>query len=131
MRPRTSIGRPIVVVTGIGVVTSLGAGKDDNWAKLTAGASGIRAITPLPDRRPEDPHRRHHRFRAAEPYCTAALSERLAELAAEEAIAEVRHRHARRFSRARCSSPCRRSNWNGRSASTSAPSSRRQRHSHL
>jgi len=38
-------GRPVVVVTGVGVVTSLGAGKADNWAKLTAGESGIRAIT--------------------------------------------------------------------------------------
>ena len=38
-------GRPVVVVTGLGVVTSLGAGKVDNWAKLTAGQSGIREIT--------------------------------------------------------------------------------------
>ena len=30
-------GRPVVVVTGMGVVTSLGAGKTDNWDKLTAG----------------------------------------------------------------------------------------------
>ena len=30
-------GRPIVVVTGMGVVTSLGAGREDNWRKLTAG----------------------------------------------------------------------------------------------
>ena len=40
-----SAGRPIVVVTGMGVVTSLGAGKADNWAKLTAGQSGIKPIT--------------------------------------------------------------------------------------
>jgi hypothetical protein len=33
--PRDTFGRPIVVVTGMGVVTSLGAGKTDNWAKLT------------------------------------------------------------------------------------------------
>ena len=38
-------GRPIVVVTGFGVVTSLGTGKADNWARLTAGESGIHAIT--------------------------------------------------------------------------------------
>ena len=38
-------GRPVVVVTGMGVITSLGAGKADNWAKLTAGESGIRRIT--------------------------------------------------------------------------------------
>ncbi|MGH6665141.1 MAG: beta-ketoacyl-ACP synthase, partial [Pseudolabrys sp.] len=38
-------GRPTVVVTGTGVITSLGAGKKDNCAKLTAGESGIRNIS--------------------------------------------------------------------------------------
>ena len=42
------LGRPIVVVTGIGVVTSLGAGMTDNWAALTAGRSGIHPITRFP-----------------------------------------------------------------------------------
>lgn len=37
-------GRPIVVITGAGVVSSLGQGKDVNWAKLTAGTSGIHSI---------------------------------------------------------------------------------------
>ena len=60
---RRSSGRPVVAVTGIGVVTSLGAGKADNWAALTAGASGIRRISPLPDRRPAHHHRRHGRLR--------------------------------------------------------------------
>ena len=46
--PRDRFGRPIVVVTGMGVVTSLGAGKTDNWAKLTAGESGIHTITRFP-----------------------------------------------------------------------------------
>jgi 3-oxoacyl-[acyl-carrier-protein] synthase II len=41
-------GRPVVVVTGMGVVTSLGKGKEDNWAKLTAGQSGIHRITRFP-----------------------------------------------------------------------------------
>lgn len=41
-------GRPVVVVTGMGVVTSLGTGKDENWAKLTAGESGIHTITRFP-----------------------------------------------------------------------------------
>ena len=31
----------------MGIVTSLGAGKTENWANLTAGKSGIRAIKPL------------------------------------------------------------------------------------
>ena len=36
--------RPIVVVTGMGVITSLGEGKTENWKKLTAGESGISTI---------------------------------------------------------------------------------------
>jgi 3-oxoacyl-[acyl-carrier-protein] synthase II len=42
------LGRPVVVVTGIGVVTSLGAGKKENWAALTGGRSGIHSITRFP-----------------------------------------------------------------------------------
>ncbi len=41
-------GRPIVVVTGMGVVTSLGKGKADNWAALTAGKSGIKKVERFP-----------------------------------------------------------------------------------
>jgi 3-oxoacyl-[acyl-carrier-protein] synthase II len=46
--PRDKLGRPIAVVTGMGVVTSLGAGKRDNWDRLTAGESGIRTVTRFP-----------------------------------------------------------------------------------
>ena len=45
---KDKMGRPVVVVTGLGVVTSLGAGKTDNWAKLTSGESGIKTITRFP-----------------------------------------------------------------------------------
>ena len=41
-------GRPIVAVTGIGIVTSLGQGKTENWAALTSGKSGIHTITRFP-----------------------------------------------------------------------------------
>lgn len=34
-----------VAVTGIGMITSLGRGVDDNWRRLTAGDSGIHEIT--------------------------------------------------------------------------------------
>ena len=42
------LGRPIVAVTGIGVITSLGQGVADNWAALTSGKSGIHPITRFP-----------------------------------------------------------------------------------
>ncbi|MFC3072553.1 beta-ketoacyl-ACP synthase [Shinella pollutisoli] len=45
---RDHLGRPIVAVTGMGVVTSLGQGLADNWAALTGGVSGIHAITRFP-----------------------------------------------------------------------------------
>ena len=42
------MGRPVVVVTGIGIVTSLGEGKEDNWNALIAGKSGISKISRFP-----------------------------------------------------------------------------------
>ncbi|MCF3640111.1 beta-ketoacyl-ACP synthase [Rhizobium sp. TRM95111] len=42
------LGRPIVAVTGMGVITSLGQGLADNWAALTGGVSGIHGITRFP-----------------------------------------------------------------------------------
>ena len=42
---RDKKGRPVAVVTGIGIVTSVGRGMDDNWAALTAGQSGVHEIT--------------------------------------------------------------------------------------
>ncbi|MDD9909627.1 MAG: beta-ketoacyl-ACP synthase [Ahrensia sp.] len=41
---RDSKGRPIIAVTGLGVVSSLGEGKDENWRRLAAGESGIHRI---------------------------------------------------------------------------------------
>lgn len=45
---RDSNGRRVIAVTGTGVMTSLGQGKEDNWAALTAGKSGIRRISRFP-----------------------------------------------------------------------------------
>ncbi|MCM2433184.1 beta-ketoacyl-ACP synthase [Agrobacterium rosae] len=42
------LGRPIVAVTGMGILTSLGQGLKDNWAALTSGKSGIHKITRFP-----------------------------------------------------------------------------------
>jgi 3-oxoacyl-[acyl-carrier-protein] synthase II len=83
-----SAGRPIVVVTGMGVVTSLGAGKTDNWTKLTAGQSGIRNITRFPTDGLKTRFAGTVDFVPADPLSAPELSERFASLAAEEAVAE-------------------------------------------
>lgn len=48
MALRDKRGRPVVAVTGVGVVSSLGSGLDENWTALVAGKSGIREITRFP-----------------------------------------------------------------------------------
>jgi 3-oxoacyl-[acyl-carrier-protein] synthase II len=77
-----------VVVTGIGVVTSLGAGKAENWRKLTAGQSGIKAITRFATDGLKTRFAGTVDFVPAEPLSAPQLSERLADLAAQEAVAE-------------------------------------------
>jgi 3-oxoacyl-[acyl-carrier-protein] synthase II len=89
MTTRDQQGRPLVAVTGIGVVTSLGVGKSDNWAKLTGGVSGIKRISRFPTEglrttiagTVDDVYR--------DGMSPAELSERIALLAGEEAIAEA------------------------------------------
>jgi len=39
MARRDKAGRPIIAVTGIGIVSPLGVGKSENWAKLSASLS--------------------------------------------------------------------------------------------
>ncbi|MCM2474895.1 beta-ketoacyl-ACP synthase [Rhizobium sp. CG5] len=47
-RFKDHLGRPLVAVTGMGVITSLGQGLEDNWSALTGGVSGIHAINRFP-----------------------------------------------------------------------------------
>ena len=42
------LGRPLVAVTGIGLVTPLAWGREANWAAITAGKSGISRIRRFP-----------------------------------------------------------------------------------
>src|SRR3984893_12181438 len=86
---RDKFGRPIVVVTGMGVVTSLGSGKTDNWAKLCAGESGIRTITRFPTDGLKTTMAGTLMFIPVKPFSSTDLSERLADVAAEEAIAQA------------------------------------------
>jgi 3-oxoacyl-[acyl-carrier-protein] synthase II len=81
-------GRPIVVVTGMGVVTSLGAGLADNWQKLTAGQSGIRAITRFGTDNLKTRIAGTVDFVPVEPFCGPELCERMGEMAAQEAVAQ-------------------------------------------
>ena len=85
---RDKFGRPIVVVTGMGVVTSLGSGKTDNWARLCAGESGIRTITRFPTDGLKTTMAGSIDFVPVEPFSSTDLSEKLADLVAEEAIAQ-------------------------------------------
>jgi 3-oxoacyl-[acyl-carrier-protein] synthase II len=84
--PRDKSGRPIVVVTGMGVVTSLGAGKADNWAKLTAGESGIRTVTRFPIDGLRSTMAGTVDFVTVDPFSSTGLTERLADIATEEAL---------------------------------------------
>src|SRR5215470_7784516 len=85
---RDKVGRPVIAVTGMGVITSLGVGKEDNWAKLTAGKSGIRRISrfPLDSLRTTIAGSVNDVYKDYMP--PAELSERIALLAGEEAIAQ-------------------------------------------
>ena len=65
-------GRPVVVVTGMGVLTSLGEGKAENWRELTAGVFRHPPHQPLPHRRPAHHHRRHGGFRPGRGHVRAA-----------------------------------------------------------
>ena len=88
-----------VAVTGIGVVTSLGIGKADNWSKLTAGQSGIRAIRRFPTDGLKTTIAGTVDFVPVEPFCSTDLGERMADIVAEEAIARIRHRRQGRLPR--------------------------------
>ena len=82
------LGRPIVVVTGMGVLTSLGQGKDENWRALTAGKSGLKRIIRFPIDGMRTTVAGTVDFVPVDDSSAPALSEKLAELVVEEAVAQ-------------------------------------------
>jgi 3-oxoacyl-[acyl-carrier-protein] synthase II len=83
------LGRPIVAVTGIGMVTSLGVGKKDNWQALTSGRSGIHEIGRFPTDHMNTRIAGTIEFLKSSDKGATALTYELAETVALEAIAEA------------------------------------------
>jgi 3-oxoacyl-[acyl-carrier-protein] synthase II len=81
-------GRPVVVVTGMGLLTSLGEGVEDNWRRLCAGDSGIRRIGRFALDGLRTTIAGTVDFVPAEPNCAPELSERMADRVCREAIAQ-------------------------------------------
>ncbi|MCW4114097.1 beta-ketoacyl-ACP synthase [Aurantimonas sp. MSK8Z-1] len=81
------LGRPLVAITGIGVVSSLGRGVDANWDALTAGRSGIHAITRFSTENLRTTIAGTVDFMPVEPLTSSDLSHALAEAAGLEALA--------------------------------------------
>lgn len=116
------MGRPLVAVTGIGMVTSLGVGKQDNWAALTSGTSGIHPITRFPVDQLSTRISGMVDFLPSSDKGASALTYELAEKAAHEAIAESGFSST--ISAGRCFSPRRRWNWTGTIAFRSTTAAR-------
>ncbi|MGB7285828.1 MAG: beta-ketoacyl-ACP synthase [Salaquimonas sp.] len=82
-------GRPIIVVTGMGVVTSLGRGKTDNWSALTAGKSGIKKVERFPTDGLNTVIAGTVDFMDAEEVSAPAISYAMADATAGEALEEA------------------------------------------
>jgi 3-oxoacyl-[acyl-carrier-protein] synthase II len=82
-------GRPVVAVTGIGIVTSLGVGKAENWAKLSKGESGIRQISRFDTGGLRTTIAGTVDVAGEGPFSCAGQAERLAEMAAREAVGDA------------------------------------------
>ncbi|MEJ2227576.1 MAG: beta-ketoacyl synthase N-terminal-like domain-containing protein, partial [Alphaproteobacteria bacterium] len=82
-------GRPVAVVTGVGLVTSLGQGCADNWAALVAGKSGLRQITRFPTDGLRSTVAGAIDFMGLDELNSVARSEAIAAASAEEALAQA------------------------------------------
>jgi 3-oxoacyl-[acyl-carrier-protein] synthase II len=81
------MARP-VAITGIGIITSLGRGRAENWAKLSTGRSGIHRLTRFAIDRLRTTIGGSVDFMALDPFTAPALSHAMAREAALEALAQ-------------------------------------------
>jgi 3-oxoacyl-[acyl-carrier-protein] synthase II len=81
-------GRPLVVITGSGLITSLGVGKTENWNLLIAGESGIHTINRFCTDGLKTKIAGTIDFLPKAPRSAPEMAERLAEIAIEEAISQ-------------------------------------------
>ncbi len=89
MTKRNEQGRRVVAVTGIGIVTSLGIGKTENWARLSRGEFGVRQIGRFDTAGLRTRIAGTVDLAADESLYCADRSEALAELAAREAVEQA------------------------------------------
>jgi 3-oxoacyl-[acyl-carrier-protein] synthase II len=79
--------RPIVVI-GMGMITSLGEGKTENWMKIAAGESGISTIRRFSTHGLKTRIAGTIDFVEVKPFSSTTLAERLADIVIEEAIGQ-------------------------------------------
>jgi len=77
-----------IAVTGIGMVTSLGQGKAENWRRLSAGESGIHRLTRFPINGLRTTIGGSVDYLDLDPFDAPALSHEMARLATQEALSE-------------------------------------------
>src|SRR5580704_643146 len=90
-------GRPLVAVTGIGLITALGVGKAENWARMAKGEPGVRQISRFDTTGLRTKIAGTVDLDAREDFTCASRSEQLAELAADEAVDQAALGHAGDF----------------------------------
>jgi 3-oxoacyl-[acyl-carrier-protein] synthase II len=79
----------LVAITGCGLITSLGQGKDESWSALTQGRSGIRRIARFPTDGLRTVIAGTVDFLKPSPYSAPDLTIAMAVAAGEEAVAEA------------------------------------------
>lgn len=86
---RNGMDSPPIAITGMGVITSLGRGLDENWRRLKSGESGIHRITRFATEGLRTTISGSVDFMDVDPVTIAALSYAMAESVVAEAIGQA------------------------------------------